>query len=155
MKQTTTPAQLLAEVIENAVIAAKPGVTIDAQASLLISEERALIDANTPAWQHREVVRLLRAKRLELARKRRAEDQYVLPGFEGLPQRIVIREGKRRPLARATYRQLRDYFEFLRKRQLNNPRLTQVKALVQLVQGYARMEPGITVKEVWERESAK
>lgn len=155
MNRTATPIQLLDFAIENDVIAGELGVSIDDLAKRLIRDKAEIIAALTPNWQFERVVKLFRAKRLELARKRRAEGQYLLPGFEGLPQRIVIRDGKRRPLEKATYRQLRDYFEVLRKRANNNPRLAKVKALMELVHPYAQDTPGITVREVCEREQPK
>jgi hypothetical protein len=155
MRQTTSAAQMLDAAIENAVIAAEPGLQIEDQAKRLISEETEIIEALTPEWQIREVVRLLRMKRLEFARKDQPQKQFLLPGFERVPQRILIRDGKRKPLEGATYRQLRDYFKALRKRAYDNAKLTQVKALMELVWKYAQDTPAITVKQVCEREAQK
>ena len=155
MKQTRTPAQILDAAIENSLISAKPGEGIDAQAKRVISEQKEQIDALTPDWQLREVLRGFRLKRLELARRRRAEDQYLLPGFDRLPQRITIRDGKTRPLDKATYRQLRDYFEVLRKRERYSPKILQVKTLMERLWPYAKETPGITVREVCVKEAAK
>ena len=150
-----TPEQGLEMAAENAAIAAEPGMSIERQAARLIVEEAALIAELTPVWQLRAVVRAIRLKRKELAKRSRTRNQFLLPGFDALPQRIDIRGGKRNQLQDATYRQLRDYFEVLRKRSRYPRRIVQLKALMQLVLGYARKTPGIKVSRVMQLEAER
>jgi hypothetical protein len=150
-----TPEQELEMAAENAAIAAEPGISVERQAERLIAEESALIAKLTPIWQLRAVARAIRSKRAEIAKRDRARNQFLLPGFDALPQRIDIRGGKRNQLQDATYRQLRDYFEVLRKRSRYPRRIVQLKALMQLVLGYARKTPGIKVSKVMQLEAER
>lgn len=152
---TQTPAELLESAAENAVAAFDPGIPIEHHARRLISEETELIEALTPVWQLREVMRILRAKRSDLSRRHREQEQYLLPGFERLPMRIAGLDGRRNQLANATYKELRAYLAVLHKRHRDNAQITQVKALLELVEKYKHKTPKITVREVCEKEAAR
>jgi len=98
---------------------------------------------------------MIRSKRKELAKRQAEENQLMLPGFEKIPQQITIRDGKRRPLEDATYKQLGQYLRVLRRQARDDSRIRQLQALMELVQPYVANNPGITVKEVCLRERHK
>jgi hypothetical protein len=144
--------KLLEEAVAKALSGPGSAAYLGDQVLALIANKAEIIAVLTPEWQRREVVKVFHRKKLEL-RRRRAPEQTMLPGFEHLPRRISIADGRQKPLHEATYRQLREYLAVLHDRHREDPRVAEVKALVELVQAYAAKNPGITVAEVFERES--
>jgi hypothetical protein len=121
-------------------------------AAIILSEQETLIDRLTPHWQHREILRAIRSVRQEIGRQEGQADQYVLPGFEDLPQRIII--GKHKPrLAAITYPGVSKYLAILEAQEKRDTeRIAKVKRLLALMEKYIQSEPTITVREVCERE---
>lgn len=155
MKQPSKASELFDSAVETSIISSPISMKIESQAAILIDEERGLIDLLTPIWQVQAVCRLIRLKRKKMADAGGIENQFMLPGFERIPLRITIRDGKRRPLEDATYRQLAQYLHVLRRQARDNSRIQQLQALMGLVRPYMEDNPGITVKEVCLRESRK
>lgn len=146
----------LQELIENALIAAAPDTPIKSLAKRLIDSNRELIDLLMEEWRVSYVARLVRAKQAQIAREQRTA-QLMLPGFERLPGRITVSEGRRKPLEQATARQLREYLIVLRRRQKNNTQISQVLSLLQLLKKWQKKLKskgyGLTVAEVMQREA--
>lgn len=155
MTKTARLSHQLEKAIENVILESETDTNIEAQTAIVIQENGEIIEALTAEWQFQQVLRMVRKKRLEIKRKARIEEQYLLPGFEELPERITITNGQRRPLADATYHQLREYLAVLHKRHRAARRVQQIKALMELVRKYQIDEPGITVREVCNREARK
>jgi hypothetical protein len=121
-------------------------------AAILLSEQRTVIDRLTPHWQQREVLRAIRSVRQETGRQDGNADQYLLPGFEDLPQRIII-QGHKPRLAAITHPEALKYLATLEAQEKRDlARIAKVKALLALMEKYIKMEPEITVREVCERE---
>lgn len=81
-----------------------------------------------------------------------ARAQPMLPGFEHLPARIQVGEGKRVRLLSANYAAVREYYRSLIRaygeRRRNDPKLREAKALLDEMQKHSRANKGITVREV-------
>lgn len=80
----------------------------------------------------------------------------MLPGFERLPGQITVSNGRRRPLEKATYKQLNQYLIVLRRRQETNPRIIQVQNLMALILKWkkkVKRSRGLTVAEVMRCEA--
>ncbi len=129
----------VAQLAQQAVQEAEPGLLAELSAHLVVSF----------------ALKLARAERSKQSREQRP--QMFLPGFEHLPQRIAVADKKRMPLEKATYSDLRAYIRRLtnlhRDRMKQDPKLTEARMLLGRIAKYNREEPGITVREVMERES--
>ena len=118
----------------------------------LFDEQYPLIERLTPHWQRREVSRAIRSVRQEVGRQEGSTNQYLLPGFEDFPQRIRI--GAHQPrLAAIGHPELSEYLTELEAQEKRDAgRIAKVKELLILMEKYIQAEPGITVREVCERE---
>ena len=147
------PFKTALQAIENAIVKKLAEIPISRGnlLAVILGEQSAAIDALTPQWQRREVLRIIRRIQQQISEREAEADQYLLPGFENLPRRIRL-DGKRQHLATATYATLCAYLELQEQHQSNNPRIIALRAMVGLMKKYARHEPDITIREVCERE---
>jgi len=97
------------------------------------------------------LMRIVKRKREEWAAPPKQKQQLTLPGFEGLPRRIFLRDGRRKLLDKATIGQVRESLEMLRRR--FSPKIKQMEAVLELMQKYAVDRPKITWGRVKELES--
>lgn len=77
----------------------------------------------------------------------------ILPGFEQLPKLMTRKDGSYMRIDSANLSELRKYRVILNRR--GDSRLEQLDRLIELVQGYARRRPGISVWEVMRREMTR
>jgi hypothetical protein len=149
-------AKRLNELLEATLIAAEPDIPLRALAETLISGHRGLIDELMEEWRLSYITRLLAGKRAQMLRAQRTA-QLMLPGFERMPSLITVSEGRRKPLEGATFQQLREYLIVLRRRERDNPRIAQVKNLMDLMRKWKKKlkskAHGLTVAEVMQREA--
>jgi hypothetical protein len=85
--------------------------------------------------------------------------QLVLPGFERIPRKITIGDGQKIALSEAKQSDLRKYLKALnqkdRNRHTTNPKIAEVKALIEVMGRHSRKHRGITYAEVVELESRR
>ena len=81
--------------------------------------------------------------------------QLVLPGFEGLPRTIFLRNGSRKKLDDATATNVSEHIKMLKARIKTSTKIQRMEAVLGLIQKYSRDEPGITWAEVKRRELAR
>lgn len=97
-----------------------------------------------------EATRLARSIRREQVRAK--TEQYKLPGMEHMPVRIFDRNGKRRNLLHATYRDVREYVKRIGggydQRKRNDPKFKEAMALLKKMRAAAKEIRGVTVGEV-------
>ncbi len=121
-------------------------------AATLFDDHFLLIERLTPYWQHAEVLSTIRRIRRELGRQNPATEQYPLPGFEGMPERIRL-NGRQPRFAALTYMQAVEYLRTLETQtKIDAQLVAKMRGLVALMEKYVRQEPEITVREVCERE---
>lgn len=89
-------------------------------------------------------------RRKEIITSRR---QNLLPGFEHLPTKIETRDGTRIRLMGATFRRLRDYYRILMKRARSreDPKIKEIKRLMEKMREASRDDQGVTVKRMLEQ----
>jgi hypothetical protein len=153
---TSEPFKQALQALENAIVKklAETPISRGNLLAVILGEQSTEIEALTPQWQRREVLRIIRRIQQQISEREAEADQYLLPGFEDLPRRIRL-NGKRQHLATATYATLCEYLEIQERHQLENPRIIALRAMVKLMKRYVRDEPEITMREVCERESEK
>jgi hypothetical protein len=121
-------------------------------AATLFDDHFPLIERLTPFWQQREVLRAIRRIRRELGRQNASTEQYPLPGFEGIPERVRI-NGRQPRFGTLTYAQTLEYLRTLKNQVKTDSQLiANVEKLLSLMKKHATQEPDITVREVCERE---
>jgi hypothetical protein len=81
------------------------------------------------------------------------DSQMNLPGFEDLPRRIFLRDGRRKLLDKATVGDIRQHIKMLRDRFLQRPKIKRMEAVLELMEKYSKIKPKITWREVKQRES--
>ncbi len=83
--------------------------------------------------------------------------QMVLPDpiFQGLPESIFLRNGRRPRLDHCTVSEVDDNIKLRRTRADNDPHLAQMEAVSRLMHEYSAENRGITWAEVKRREAAK
>jgi hypothetical protein len=95
-------------------------------------------------------LREIRSQRRQQAKENSA--QLRLPGFDHLPLKIRTAKGKMILLIEATFTQVRAYYRSLAvdydKRRRNDPRIKEVKRLMEKMRRRARTRKDITVQEV-------
>src|SRR5208283_4088687 len=125
--------------LENAIVKklAESPISRGNLLAVMFGEQSAEIEALTPQWQRREVLRIIRRIQQQISEREAEADQYLLPGFEDLPRRIRL-NGKRQHLATATYATLCEYLEVQERHQLENSRIIALRAMVDLMKKYAR-----------------
>lgn len=74
--------------------------------------------------------------------------QLTLPGFEGLPRRIVLPNGQRKLLDDSTAKDVQRHIAMLRKRFLEHPKIQQMERVLDLMQKHNSQKPRITWSEV-------
>lgn len=146
---TTEQDRELEITLESALMLVAPGITTPDLAERIYNSEPELMKRLQKPWMIERLIWMLHRKR----RKIRPANQLSLPGFERLPQRLKLPDGRFARLKQATLKQLRLHRQFLSKRK--DPRLAQLSALIDLVQPHAQKRPGITVFEVMQAEQAK
>lgn len=141
---------LAQEAIEQALIL-HPKIPAAQLADVLIEERGAEVAAQLGTALSRIFYTrgLLSARRKESAANRK---QLLLPGFEHLPLKITVANGKRIRLLSANREGVRSYYWSLMKkhseRKRNDPKIIEAKALLDEMTKRARTEKGITVREV-------
>jgi hypothetical protein len=137
-----------AELVENAVIL-EPRMPIDLLAARILSEADETFMTELGRFLAVPFfARLIRAERA----KQSKSAQMRLPGFEQLPVRILGDRDRRVILREATYADVRRYYWSLGKRQSErrktNPKMLQLKTLLDRMKEHAKTNRGITVAEV-------
>ena len=121
--------------------------------AMLTDHEQSLIQRLTPHWQYKAILRVIRRIRLHLARENPGQQQYPLPGFEDMGERVRI-EGHEKRFAALTYElALAHVRELEADGKANSARIGRMHELLSLMEPYSRLEPEITVREVCQRES--
>ena len=93
--------------------------------------------------------RMIKAKRFDAwAKSHRESDQLTLPGFETLPRRIVLPNGRRKLLDEATAKDVQAHIIMLRKRFLNDPKIQQMERVLKLIEKHNAEKPRITWAKV-------
>lgn len=117
-------------------------------ASRLFDEEHDVVAEASRPWVIQRLTRLIYDRRRRRVRSR-YPDQLTLPDpiFEGLPQRIFLRDGRRPKLENATLQQNEDHLRLLRKRQERNrqkddPAVVQFTAVVEVHRKWSKITPG-------------
>lgn len=80
------------------------------------------------------------------------DSQLNLPGFEDLPRRIFLRDGRRKVLDMATVGDVRQHLKMLRDRFMQSGKIKRMEAVLELMEKYSKTKPKITWKEVKRRE---
>ena len=144
--------KLLADAIELADIG---GISVPARAiaERLYDSEPTLMDALHRPWVVDRLIWIIGRKRRSQWRKNPLpEAQLVLPGFEGLPQTIFLRDGSRKPLDEAMATHVREHIKMLKSRLKTSPKIQRMEAVLELMQKYNREQPGIKWAEVKRKE---
>lgn len=128
--------------LETALLMAEPETPVKTIAERLYDSERVLMEKIARSLVIERIVWMLYRKRQRFT----AANQLCLPGFEGLPARITMKDGTRRALRSATLELLQEFREVLLKRK--GARLLAVEKLITLVAEYDKTHPAITVGEV-------
>jgi hypothetical protein len=128
--------------LEAALLMAEPETSVRTIAERLYDSESVLMEKIGRSLVVERIVWMLYRKRQRFT----AANQLCLPGFEGLPARITMKDGTRRALRSATLELLQEFREVLLKRK--GPRLRAVEKLIVLVSEYNQTFPGIVVGEV-------
>jgi hypothetical protein len=74
--------------------------------------------------------------------------QLVLPGFEGLPRTIFLKNGKRHRLDFATTQQVAEHIAMLKARMDESPKIARFEAVLKLMRKYSDAKPDIRWIEV-------
>lgn len=80
--------------------------------------------------------------------------QPNLPGFEGLPQTIFLRNGRRQRLDYANSAQITEHIAMLKARMDRSPKIAQFQAILKVMRKYTDEQPDIIWAEVKRREIA-
>jgi hypothetical protein len=144
--------KLLEEAIELADIG---GITVTARSiaeSLYDSQPELMAELHRPWVVDRLIWIIGRKRRSQWRRNPRPEGQLVLPGFEGLPQTIFLRNGSRKLLDEAMATHVREHIKMLRARLKDSPKIKRMEAVLELMETYSAEEPRIKWAEVKKRE---
>jgi len=132
-------------------------------------------NSNRPIFDQAQETWMLDRIEWMIARKRRTiipidpddEAQFMLPGFERIPRRLTMKNGKRVMLQKAILSQLREYRAALlvqltnyrntlaAKDPLQDPRIIELDRLIELMSGYAKQGKMITVADAMAAERKK
>ncbi len=74
--------------------------------------------------------------------------QINLPGFEGLPQTIFLRNGRRQRLDYANATQINEHIAMLKARMERSPKIAQFQAVLKIMRKYTDKQPDIVWAEV-------
>lgn len=69
--------------------------------------------------------------------------QINLPGFEGLPQTIFLRNGRRQRLDYANAAQISEHIAMLKARMERSPKIAQFQAVLKIMRKYTDEQPDI------------
>lgn len=117
-----------------------PGLMEEAKRPVLLARIRKMIEnRRTRVWSKSEP----------------EKPQLNLPGFEDLPRRIFLPNGRRKLLDDATVKDVQSHIAMLRKRFLEHPKILQMKQVLDLMQKYNVEKPRITWAEVKAIEAQK
>ena len=144
--------KLLADAIELADIG---GITVTARSiaeCLYDSEPQLMAELHRPWIVDRLMWIIGRKRRSQWRRNPSPQAQLVLPGFEGLPQTIFLRNGSRKLLDEAKTTDVREHIKMLKARLKTSPKIQRMERVLDLMQKYAAEEPGIKWAEVKRRE---
>ncbi len=78
--------------------------------------------------------------------------QVNLPGFEGLPQTIFLRNGRRQRLDYANATQIAEHIAMLKARMDRSPKIAQFQAVLKIMRKYTDAKPDIIWAEVKQLE---
>jgi hypothetical protein len=121
-------------------------------------------------WIIQRLMRIVERKRKEWATPPKEDKQLTLPGLEGLPRRIFLRNGRRKLLDKATIGQVRQNLEMLKARLSQkfsedletlqakfsaHPKIKQMEAVIALMEKYVEIHPKITWEEVKKLEKER
>jgi hypothetical protein len=135
--------------LESALLLAAPDARIPDVAAQVYDAEPELMNRLQREWIVERLTWMLYRKRAKI----RPANQLTLPGFERIPQRLKMPDGRFTVLKRATVAELRQYRRFLADRE--DPRIEQIDRLIELVQRYARRgRPAPTVLDAMQAEQA-
>ncbi len=127
--------------IETALMLVEEGTSLQRLAERIYDSEPHLMEQLRRPWMTDRLLWLLSRKRQHMA----SADQLALPGFEGLPRRLTLKDGRRVALRKANLKQLKEFRAALTRR---NKQLESLNRLIVRVAEYERKTPGITVGEV-------
>lgn len=132
--------------LESALAASDPTTPIEVLAERVFDSEPVLMKR---LGVQRNIWLLYRLRRRLEAQSK----QLLLPGFERLPTRIVIKNRRWTDLQDANLGQLRQYRSILVKRR--DPRIKQLDALISLMRRHWRNGLQIKVSDVMQKEHAR
>jgi len=91
------------------------------------------------------IKRMIKANRLnDWSKSQRETDQLALPGFDNLPRRIFLPNGRRKLLDEATAKDVRKHITMLRKRLGEHPKIMQMERILELMEKHNVEKPRIT-----------
>ena len=137
------------EITLESALMLSPDTPIPTLAARIYDNDRALIEQFQRDWIIERLTWMMYRRR----QVSRNQDQMILPGFESLPRRLNMTDGKRVPLRRANLESLAEYRKVLLARR--DRRLETLDRLIDLVRQYSKKkkDPGITVAEVFALEA--
>lgn len=137
--------QQLLGVLESALTDADPSTPIGVLAERIYQ--------SAPILMKRLMLERLTWLLYRTRRRIAASKQLLLPGFEKLPGRIVLKDGRWTQLKKASLGQLREYRSVLLKRR--DPRIKYVDRLISLFQRHGRRGKQLDVSDVVLKESER
>ena len=135
--------------LETALMLAEPDTPIPVLAQRIYDSDPTLMAECQHIWALERIIWMLYRKQQAATSSR----QLCLPGFENLPNRITMKDGRRRALRSATLVHLIEFREVLAKRR--TARYHAVVKLIALVAEYDKTQPDIQVGEVMALEALK
>jgi hypothetical protein len=160
----TTTQQQIDKLIDEAIELADIGgirVSHWAIAERLYDSEAALMKEIERTWILERLVWIISRKRRNRYLTRQADEmptiyssQLVLPGFEGLPRTIFLKNGKRHRLDFATAPQVNEHIAMLKARMDRSPKIARFEAVLKVMRKYTGQQPDITWAEVKAKELA-
>lgn len=91
------------------------------------------------------IKRMIKANRLnDWSKSDDSVNQMTLPGFDNLPRRIFLPNGRRKLLDEATAKDVRKHITMLRKRLIDHPKILQMERILKLMEKHNAEKPRIT-----------
>lgn len=135
--------------LETALMLVEDGTPLQQLAERIYNAESQLMSQLQRPWMVERLVWMLSRKRQHIV----SANQLRLPGFEDLPRRLTMKDGRRVALRNANLEQLKEFRNVLLARR--NKRLESLNRLIACVAEYEHKTPGITVGEVISLEIEK
>lgn len=168
---TTALKQQIDIVIETALLLARKGTPLKELAQRTYAAERNVFDQAQESWMLDRIVWMLSRQRQKIHSVdgvgEALGDQFLLPGFERLPKRLTLRNGRWTALGNARLPQVREYREALLNQLTNyrktlaakdpagDPRIVALDKLIELMKKYLTRGKTITVGSVMALERAQ